>query len=139
MRGILACLGSQVPSMFVTVDLWRQTVISVDPTLFADEQVMVWVRLAENVPVMVIESKRRFYKEEIGVINEFSRYLVSADPLFIRPGDHVCYGGESHFISEIETQAGITKAKIEQQKSAFIMPARTDPTYRILGMRARIA
>lgn len=139
LQQFLRCMTGQFPTLFVRADFWRQMVVSTDPTKYADEQAMVWVRLWEKESVFFMEIKERFYQESVGVINQRIKYLICDDTLHLTPGDHAVINGESYKITEREAVGGIVKMKVEQQKSDFIAPARDLPTYRIFGMRASVA
>ena len=136
---ILRCLQGQFPALFVNADFWRQMVISYDVAAYADEQTQQWVRLDESVDVFFFESRERFYQAEVGIINQRTKYILTAQDLGLVAGDTVVITGTSYFIAEIEELAGISKLKLAQEKSSFVMPGRGVATYRIMGMRVRIA
>lgn len=136
---ILRCLGGQFPNLFILADFWRQMVVSYNEDNYADNQVQQWVRLDEQVSVFFFEAKERFYQAETGIINQRTKYILSAQDLGLVAGDHVVIVGTSYFIDEVEQLAGISKLKLAQEKSNFIMPGRNVATYRIMGMRVRMA
>jgi hypothetical protein len=140
---VLTGLGIRFPSLFRTADFWRQTVISYDPTAYADDQTQVWVRLGEQVPVFFYEKMERFYQAETGIINERVTYLFATELLDLVSGDHVIVSGISYLIVNIDKQAGVVQLKISPEKSNFVMPDRNMDgsyrTYRLFSARARIA
>lgn len=136
---ILRCLTGQFPALFVAADFWRQMVVSYDEDAYADAQTQRWVRLDEQVSVFFFEAKERFYQAEVGIINQRTKYVLAVQSLGLVAGDHVIIQGTSYFIAEIEQLADICKLKLAQEKSNFVMPGRNVATYRILGMRVRLA
>jgi len=136
---VLSCLQGDYPTLFTKADFWRRTPVANDPDQYADETPQVWVRLGEEIPVFFFEMRERFYQADIGIINQRSKYLLIPNGMGLVAGDHAIVHGESYFIFEHETQAGIERLKIQQEKSQFIMPGRSVPTYREFSMRVRLA
>lgn len=143
LQQVLRALGCQFPSLFQKADFWRKMVVSVDPNVYADDQVEHWVRLDEKVSVCFYEKKERFYQAEVGVINERIKYVFTVENLGLVAGDHTIIAGISYMIVEIEQQAGIVLLKVSPEKSNFVLPARnmnsSYRTYRIMGMKACVA
>lgn len=136
---ILKGLAGQYPSVYVTADFWRYTVVSADPNTYLDKQPQTWVRLSESIPVFFFEKHERFYQAGTGIINQRKRYVICPDNLGLVSGDTVIVNGNSLMISEHEEMVGVCRLTVEQEKSNFVQPARNAPTYRQLGMKARIA
>lgn len=143
LQQVLRALGCQFPSLFQKADFWRQMVVSQDPNAYGDDQTQQWVRLDEKVIVFFYQKKERFYQAEVGIINERVTYIFTTEGLGLVSGDHVIVQGVSYMIVEIDQQAGVVQLKVAPEKSNFIQPDRNMDgsyrTYRIMGMRTRIA
>jgi hypothetical protein len=133
---VLAAMEEMMPEMTVAVELWRPDVV--DHSGYADEQEEKWIRLDENVPGFRFQTRDKWGERGVGIITQNWDWLLLPDDLGIQTGDHVDIDGEIFMISESEEQGGVFKGKIDKQKSRFVRPARTDPTYRQMGMKARI-
>jgi hypothetical protein len=134
---ILGALALQWPSLSVRVDLWRQGVVS-QADGYSDTQVEVWIRLAENVPAFRVSTVDRWYQKEEGVIYMNQDWLILPAHYTLEPTDNVIVDGIAWMVIDSAEQAGVSKVKIDLAKSRFKMPARTLPTYRQMGMKARI-
>jgi hypothetical protein len=139
MLEILAALQLQYPSLSVTIDLWRPKVVTPSSSGFADEGIEVWIRLDENVPAFFVETMERWYEEAVGIINQNTNYIILPAGHDLEPDDHIILNGESWMVIDSAEQAGISKLKVDKQKSRFKAPSRVVPVYRELGMKARIA
>lgn len=134
---ILDALAVQWPSLSVHVDLWRIGVVN-PTTDYSDKQVQVWVRLAEEVPAFFVTTAERWYQADVGVIRMQVNWIITPALYSLEADDVVILNGEAWMVVEAAEQAGISKLKIDHVKSRFIAPPRTDPTYRQMGMKARI-
>lgn len=135
---VLRALASQWPSMSVTVDLWRPSLLTNDPAAYIDDQDEVWVRLDEGVSAFFVQTTERWYQKEEGVIRTNFNWLILPAGLNVRADDHVIFQSESWLVLEAAEQAGVLKIKIDKQKSRFVNPARTTPAYRQMLMRTKI-
>ena len=134
---ILGALAEQWPSLSVRVDLWRQGVVS-QTDGYSDAQVEVWIRLAENVPAFRVSTVDRWYQKEEGVIYMNQDWVIIPARYTLEPTDNVIIDGVAWMVIDSAEQAGVSKVKIDLEKSRFQMPPRTDPTYRQMTMKARI-
>lgn len=137
LRSLLAAMGCQYPSLFITADFWRPKVISNTDT-FADEDRESWIRLDERVAVFKLEQADRFYQDGIGIVNRINQFLLLPSGMDLQPDDHVLIAGEAWLIIEVTEQMGVCKLKIDRPKSRFIRPGRFDPTYREIGIKGVI-
>jgi len=134
---VLASMALQFPSLSVRIDLWRPAIVNRGE--YADQQVEVWIRLDEEVPAFYVETMERWFEKEIGIIRENVNYVILPAGFDLEPDDHVILNGESWMVIQSAEQAGISKVKIDIRKSRFVAPARTEPTYRQMTMKARIS
>ncbi len=134
---VLETMARIMPSLSVTVDVWRPKVVSLAE--FADEGREVWIRLGEGVPAFFLEDMSRWFDTKVGIYLQDDHNLMLPDGMDIRPDDHIIINGESWMVVGSAEQAGISKVKVDKVKSRFRAPARTEPTYRELGMKVRIA
>ncbi len=134
---VLEVSALQFPSMSVTIDLWRPKVVSRGE--FADEGVEVWIRLDEEVPAFFIDKMSRWFDEAVGIIEQTTNSIVLPGGHILKVDDHIILQGEPWIVIGVQDIGGICAARIDKQKSRFQMPARTVPTYREIGMKARIA
>lgn len=136
---ILEALALQWPSLSVTVDLWRYSVITPPLTGYSDSGIERWVRIAENVPAFFISTAERWYQKDEGVIRMNVDWIITPALYDMEPSDHIIINGESWMVIETAEQAGISKLKVDRVKSRFEAPPRTDPTFRQMTMKVRIA
>ncbi len=134
---MLDAMSEQYPSLSAHVDLWRPAVVN--RIGYLDQQTEVWIRLDEAVPAFFVETMERWYDKEVGIVKENFNYIVLPSGYELEPDDHVLIDGTPWMVIQSAEQAGIAKIKVDKLKSRFIMPARYTPTYRQLGMKARIA
>lgn len=134
---ILGALAEQWPSLSVRVDLWRQGVVS-QTDGYSDTQVEVWIRLAENVPAFRVSTVDRWYQKEEGVLYMNQDWVILPAHYTLEPTDNVIIEGIAWMVIDSAEQAGVSKVKIDLAKSRFKMPPRTAPTYRQIGMKAKI-
>jgi len=134
---ILGALALQWPSLSVRVDLWRQGVVS-QTNDYSDAQTEVWIRLAENVPAFRVSTVDRWYQKEEGVIYMNQDWLILPAQYTLEPTDNVIIEGLAWMVINSAEQAGVSKVRIDLAKSRFVMPPRTDPTYRQVTTKCRI-
>ncbi len=134
---VLGAMADQYPECAVEVELWRPRILNEDG--YPDEQTEVWVRLGEDVPGFRVEQGERWFQEGIGVINQVHHLLILPDGFGLRPDDHVVIEGDAWLIIEATEMCGVEKLKLDRVKSRFARPARAEPVYREVGMKARIA
>jgi hypothetical protein len=134
---VLKTMALLMPSLSVTIEVWRPKVVSVSE--FADEGKEVWIRLAENVPAFYLEDMNRWFDKEIGIVLQNDHKLLIPDGCDVRPDDHVIVNGEAWMVVGSVEQAGISQLKIDKAKSRFRVLARELPIYRELGIKVRIA
>jgi hypothetical protein len=135
---ILHAMALQFPSLAVNIDLWRPVVVSQPHGQYSDDATEVWVRLGESVPAFYIESMERWFELGVGIVIQNYNYIILPGGYNLQPSDHIILNSMSWLITESAEQAGIAKLRIDQTKSRFVMPDRAAPTYRQMGMRARI-
>lgn len=133
---VLAGMALQYPSLSVLIDIWRPAVVN--RTGYADTQTEVWVRVAESVPAFYVKTFDRWYEKEVGVLTSPASFVILPDTFNIVPEDHIILNGEACMVITTAEQAGISKVKIDKQKSRFVHPARSAPVYRQIGMKARL-
>lgn len=133
---ILEGMALQYPSLSVLIDIWRPCVVN--KSGYADTQTEVWVRLAENVPAFHVNTFERWYEKEVGVLISPVAYVILPDVFNIEPEDHIILKGVPHMVITTAEQAGVSKIKIEKQKSRFVHPPRSAPTYRQMTIKARL-
>ena len=134
---ILNALALQYPSLSITIDLWRLTTVTQTNSQYSDDLIERWVRIAENVPAFFISTAERWYQKEEGIICMNTNWVIL--PAYdTEPNDHIIMDGESWMVIETAEQMGIAKLKVDKPKSRFVMPPRTDPTFRQTTIKARI-
>lgn len=138
MQEIMRSMRCDFPDMFIYVDFWRLEVVSPPISGFSDDGIEVQVRLWEHILAFMYETTDRWYEKEEGIIRQDQNWLLIPDDLDIRANDHVIINGLPHFVLEEVTQNGISKLKIDLQKSRWVKPVRGDTTYRSLGVGAFI-
>lgn len=136
---ILGALAAQWPSLSVTVDLWRPLVISHTADEFSDATVERWIRLGEAVPAFFVETQERWFEKDIGIIRQNQNWVIIPSGHGLETDDHIILNGRPWMVLESADQAGISKVKVDLQKSRFMAPPRTDPTNRLLGIKASIS
>lgn len=133
---VIEALEEMMPEMTVTVELWKPDVV--DHSGYADEQTEVWVRLDENVPGFQFQTSDRWFDSALGIIRQNNDWLIVPDNFGTETDVHAIINGTVYLICEYTEMGGIAKCKLDADKSRFVRPARTDPTYRQLGMKALI-
>lgn len=143
---VLGALAEQMPDGVKAVELWRPSVVN--RSGYADDQTEVWIRLGEDVPAFKGDKPEHFVRTPAGTA--FSQtdgnYAVKAkgtllfltDEFGVIPEDHVVIDGEAYIVTEELTGVGFQKLTIEKRGSRFSRPARTEPVYRQMAMKARI-
>lgn len=132
----LTAMEKLMPELAVIVEIWRPTVVN--HSGYADEQIEVWVRIAEDVPGFRFQTRDRWFELGVGIIRKNWDWLILPDDLGVETDDHVIIEGEVFQISESEQQGGIFQCKLDSQKVRFIRPPRSAPTYRQMSMKANI-
>jgi hypothetical protein len=105
---------------------------------FLDNTPETWVRLGEAIPVFTFEKEEKLRQEDVGIIRMRVRWMLAPAGMGLKTGDHVILLGRAYIIVDIATELGVTRMRIDEPKSRFVRPARTDPTYRILSVGASI-
>jgi len=136
---VLEAMALQFPSISVTMEIWRPASVNKGGDLYADQQVEVWVRLGEDVPAFYIEKLERWFDSVLGIVHQDAHRVILPEGYDLRGDDHIILHGDAWLITQSAEQAGVAQLMIDKAKSRFVRPPRTDPTYRQMTMRARIA
>lgn len=139
---ILGGLAEQYPSLSVTVDLWRPTIVSQMASEYSDDKAEVWVRLDEAVPAFFIETMERWYEVGVGLVRENYNYVILPGDYNLEPDDHIIMENTAWMVVASADQAGIAKLRVDKTKSRFKNPprliSRATQTYRQCTLRALI-
>ena len=134
---VLGALAEQMPDGVKSVELWRPTVVN--RSGYADDQTEVWVRLGEDVPAFKGDKPEHYIRTEVGTaIKQKGTLLFLTDEFGLFPDDHIVIDGVAYVVTEELTGMGFQKLTIDRQSSRFSRPARTEPVYRQMAMKARI-
>lgn len=134
---VLGGLAEQTPDAIKSVELWRPTVVN--HSGYADDQTEVWVRLGEDVQAFKREKPAHYKRVETGTEwQEKGTELFLVADYSLKPDDHVVIDGEAFIVFEEQTGYGFQKLTITRDGQRFVRPARTEPVYRQMAMKARI-
>ena len=138
LKCLITLFSAQFPSISGEVDGLRESVISIGE--YGDDQVIKWVKLGEQIPVIIMSKRNKFLQKDVGLIDRLESWLICTDWFDPQINDLIRKDGEFLRVTERKEQMGIRMVRLESPDARLqVNLPREAPIYRQIGIKCRIA